>query len=557
MPLMQRVRLRKEVNHNAADGPNLLLIGAPRSGTSFLHQRLAGNPEIFAPRIKEPHFHLADRWPLGGPEAEHFTQPIAEFVAGRRRSVWGGLLQDEVVYQQLYAPGRNRAWRIEATPNYFAEGRFMAERLEDRLGPDVRAIVILRDPVERALSHHRLFRRLGWEDRSFDEALRLGPERVQRGWAPTWDYLRYSEYERPLSEWREVFGDRLAVVHFDDLTLRPDEVISELCAWLGLEPARSARFRSPAINGTPSGDGPSSVDADAAVLATGRLDLPAERAALESCRRRGIAVPLVSVAMTVSNDAATVGRAVERLLAQSYANVEIVVCDNGSTDDTIAIATDIAERDPRVIVQRHAAEARVQQRCRRALRTARGEFFLLATADDDWQEDFLSSAVRQLQLDPATSVCCGRMEPRPEGVAAPAALGGLLRTTALDGVVPDRAIADWRQYAALVLALRGNVVRIDVPAARRHPTPDHPVQPVAPDAHRTRLERLVARWGVARLVHQDRESGARSVRGRVMLLSFVLTGVQAPVEVDSTGMSNRLLDRVRRRAGTIVTRLRR
>jgi hypothetical protein len=285
MPVLKLSRFRKEVNHNADDGPNLQLIGAPRCGTSFLHQRLAGHREIFAPRIKEPHFHLADRWSLGGPEAEHFVEPLAEFVAGRRRSVWGGLLEDEDVYHRLYAPGRDVPWRLEATPNYFAEGRFMAERLADRLGPDLRVIIALRDPVERALSHYRLFRTLGWEDRPFDEALRLGPDRVANGWAPTWDYLRYSTYSQPLREWREVVGDHVTVVHFDDLTHRPDEVASELFAGLGLGSARASLLRAPAINATPSDEGPAATDAEAAVVAAGRLDLAEERATVESCRR--------------------------------------------------------------------------------------------------------------------------------------------------------------------------------------------------------------------------------------------------------------------------------
>jgi hypothetical protein len=285
MPVLKLSRLRKEVNHNADDGPNLLLIGAPRSGTSFLHQRLAGHREIFAPRIKEPHFHLADRWPLGGPEAAQFVEPLAEFVAGRRRSVWGGLLQDEDVYRRLYAPGRDLPWRLEATPNYFAEGRFMAERLAHRLGPDVRLIVALRDPVERALSHHRLFRSLGWEDRRFDEALELGPDRVADGWAPTWDYLRYSTYADPLREWRDVFGDQVTVLHFADLTRRPDETVSGLLDWLGLGPARAPLLRAPAINATSSDDGPTSAEAEAAVVATGRFDLAEERATVESYRR--------------------------------------------------------------------------------------------------------------------------------------------------------------------------------------------------------------------------------------------------------------------------------
>lgn len=142
--------------------PNLMLIGAPRAGTTWLWTSLARNPEIFAPPIKEPHFHLADRWPLGGPEARAFTRPLAQFRRGFRPEVWGGLMTDPDQYSALYDNAPSARWRLEGTPNYFAEGREMAVRLAERLPPETRIVVTLRDPVARTLSHYRLFRKLGW-----------------------------------------------------------------------------------------------------------------------------------------------------------------------------------------------------------------------------------------------------------------------------------------------------------------------------------------------------------------------------------------------------------
>ena len=58
--------------------------------------------------------------------------------------------------------------------------------------------------------------------------------------------------------------------------------------------------------------------------------------------------PLISVIMLTYNRQEFVGRAIESILAQTFWNWELIVIDNGSTDDTPRILRECAEKDGRV-----------------------------------------------------------------------------------------------------------------------------------------------------------------------------------------------------------------
>jgi glycosyltransferase involved in cell wall biosynthesis len=60
--------------------------------------------------------------------------------------------------------------------------------------------------------------------------------------------------------------------------------------------------------------------------------------------------PLISVIIPAHNNSATIGDAVLSILDQTYRNLEIVIVDDNSTDDTFAIAKEFAKKDPRVSV---------------------------------------------------------------------------------------------------------------------------------------------------------------------------------------------------------------
>ncbi len=61
--------------------------------------------------------------------------------------------------------------------------------------------------------------------------------------------------------------------------------------------------------------------------------------------------PLVSVLIANHNYAQYVGRAIESVLAQSYPHVEACVCDDGSTDDSVAVLAEYAACDARVVLR--------------------------------------------------------------------------------------------------------------------------------------------------------------------------------------------------------------
>jgi glycosyltransferase involved in cell wall biosynthesis len=99
--------------------------------------------------------------------------------------------------------------------------------------------------------------------------------------------------------------------------------------------------------------------------------------------------PLVSVIMAVHNRQASVARAINSVLAQTYRNLELIVVDDGSTDST----REVVERfgpPVRVISQTHAGAYVARNR---ALRYARGELIAFIDSDDAWTPDKLELQV--------------------------------------------------------------------------------------------------------------------------------------------------------------------
>lgn len=91
--------------------------------------------------------------------------------------------------------------------------------------------------------------------------------------------------------------------------------------------------------------------------------------------------PLVSVVVPAYNFAHLVAETLDSLRAQTYANWECIVVDDGSTDDTAAVVARYAEREPRVryVRQENARQAAARNT---GLRHSAGEFFQFLDADD-------------------------------------------------------------------------------------------------------------------------------------------------------------------------------
>lgn len=211
----------------AAAAPNLFLIGAPRAGTTMLYRSLAGHPDIHAPAEKEPHHYLF----AGGGGGDLFTfrgsqrvpaATIANYVSGQ-------------AYQALYRAGRHAKYRVDGSTLYWAHGS-VAARIAETC-PEARLVVVLRDPVARAVSHYHFNRARGEEPASLAHALAEEIAGRRAGW---WlgGYLHSSRYRDRLAPFLAAFArDRICVLDFDQLVERPDAVHARLAAFLSLSPA--------------------------------------------------------------------------------------------------------------------------------------------------------------------------------------------------------------------------------------------------------------------------------------------------------------------------------
>lgn len=108
--------------------------------------------------------------------------------------------------------------------------------------------------------------------------------------------------------------------------------------------------------------------------------------------------PLVSVCIPTYQAEATLGETLESLLRQTHKSLDVVVCDNASTDGTLALAGRF--RDPRLRIVGHDRTVSAEGNFERCLALARGEFTCLFHADDVYEPDIVEREVAFLQAHP-------------------------------------------------------------------------------------------------------------------------------------------------------------
>lgn len=108
------------------------------------------------------------------------------------------------------------------------------------------------------------------------------------------------------------------------------------------------------------------------------------------------AVPDVSIILPTFNRADVIGRAVHSIQAQTFTNWELIVVDDGSTDDTVAVLQGLDER-LRIVSQ---ANAGVYVARNTGLREARGRYITFMDSDDEWLPHFLALTVGFLRSHP-------------------------------------------------------------------------------------------------------------------------------------------------------------
>jgi hypothetical protein len=204
---------------------DFLVIGAQKAGTTSLFEYLRRHPEVHLPPGKEVPYFSDD-----GMVAHGWDAYLAQTFAGADPAQRWGTVSPQYMAGAVPAP----AEPIEGAPELAVPGR-----IHERL-PDVRLVAILRDPVARAASHHRMMRLRGEETRTFEQTIddQLRPQALGAARAaptPTSAYVAWGEYGRILAGYLELFpAEQLLVVYTENLERRPVEVLAEVHRHLGV-----------------------------------------------------------------------------------------------------------------------------------------------------------------------------------------------------------------------------------------------------------------------------------------------------------------------------------
>ena len=119
---------------------------------------------------------------------------------------------------------------------------------------------------------------------------------------------------------------------------------------------------------------------------------------MTSASRHDRTSPALSIGMPVYNGGSLMRRAVDSVLKQDFTDFELVICDNGSTDNTAAVAAEYTAADPRVRYVRNESTVGVIANFERSLLLARGEMFAWIAHDDTYERpDHLTLLVAKIR----------------------------------------------------------------------------------------------------------------------------------------------------------------
>lgn len=189
--------------------PNFLVIGAEKAGTTWLYARLAEHPDVYVPDTKEIHYF--NEYDSNLNPRDHFTRHGADW------------------YARFFQERTNQSAIGEVTPMYLCDGQ--APSRIASVYPDIKLVVVLRNPVDRFTSHFWMASMKGHHQGEIAAAAQGEDER----------FVKRGNYAEQLDGYYGLFpSEKIKVFIFEEMIANPEEALDELAQFLGV---RSEGFR--------------------------------------------------------------------------------------------------------------------------------------------------------------------------------------------------------------------------------------------------------------------------------------------------------------------------
>lgn len=191
--------------------PDFIIAGTMKSGTTWLHHALNDLPGIYLP---EEEIHLFDCWdPVVHPDMQHVSHEGLTLLDGSD-TTWFDL--------QLSIQGKESLVGYDSTTLFHSNIDF--QKLSKDY-PELKIVVIFRNPVDRAFSHYWHLLRTGRVYRTFEKEILFG-----RG-----EIVARSVYLEKALKIRSAFGGRCRFICYEDMFKNPEKILGDLLHFLEID----------------------------------------------------------------------------------------------------------------------------------------------------------------------------------------------------------------------------------------------------------------------------------------------------------------------------------
>jgi len=194
--------------------PNFLVVGAAKSGTTSLFNYLTQHSEIFIPEVKECRFFSQLPKNFNGLGAEFFPN------SG---------ITDKRTYFKLFCEHEDKVCG-DISNDYLYYYEESIKNIKKYLGDEIKIVIVLRNPTDRAFSSYMHHIRDGWENISFEQALDDENRRIEENWGWSYHYVKTGMYYYQVKAYLDNFR-HTKIYLFEELKSK-DILLKKLYAFL-------------------------------------------------------------------------------------------------------------------------------------------------------------------------------------------------------------------------------------------------------------------------------------------------------------------------------------
>ena len=196
--------------------PNLLIVGAAKSGTTSLHNYLKQHSDIFMSDHKEPHFFINNE--IGTNRIPNGISKYDDYIA-------------------LFKNSESYKYRGESSTMYLQFPDISIKNINKYLNDDVKVIIMLRNPIERAFSGYQHVKRYNvMENLDFEDAIKQCENRyfINTNFTPSSRYINIGLYYTMVKKFKDNFGENMHIVIYDDFIADTQNELSKIFSFLNI-----------------------------------------------------------------------------------------------------------------------------------------------------------------------------------------------------------------------------------------------------------------------------------------------------------------------------------